>query len=85
MTSSKKKSSVGVSIQFYWDFLSLQTLFAFPLQNPAYYFNLLYLIFSKLVKLSKLDVRGSVHHSTIREEKSNKMQQRIKILLFHII
>jgi hypothetical protein len=34
--------------------LSLQTLFALPLQNPSYYFNLLYLIFSKLVKLSKL-------------------------------
>jgi len=26
------------------------------------------------------DVRGSVHHSTIHEEKSNKMQQCIKIL-----
>jgi hypothetical protein len=32
----------------------------------------------------KLDVCGSVHHSKIRTEKSNKMQQRIKILLFHI-
>jgi hypothetical protein len=31
-----------------------------------------------------LDVRGSEHHSTIHKEKSNKMQQRIKILLFHI-
>jgi hypothetical protein len=30
------------------------------------------------------DVRGSVHHSTIHEEKSNKMQQCIKILLFPI-
>jgi hypothetical protein len=30
------------------------------------------------------DVRGSVHHSTIHKEKSNKMQQCIKILLFHI-
>jgi len=28
--------------------------------------------------------RGSVHHSTIHKEKSNKMQQCIKILLFHI-
>ena len=26
-----------------------------------------------------LDVRGSVHHSTIHKEKSNKMQQGIKI------
>jgi len=25
-----------------------------------------------------------VHHSTIHKEKSNKMQQCIKILLFHI-
>jgi len=32
----------------------------------------------------KLDVRGSVHHSTIHKEKSNKMQQRIIISLFHI-
>jgi hypothetical protein len=31
-----------------------------------------------------LDVRGSVHHSTIHKEKSNKMQQCIRILLFHI-
>ena len=31
-----------------------------------------------------LDVRGSMHHSTIHKEKSNKMQQCIKILLFHI-
>jgi len=29
-----------------------------------------------------LDVRGSVHHSTIHKETSNKMQQYIKILLF---
>jgi len=33
---------------------------------------------------SKFEVRGSVHHSTIHKEKSNKMQQCIKILLFHI-
>jgi len=33
---------------------------------------------------SILDVRGSVHRSTIHKEKSNKMQQCIKILLFHI-
>jgi hypothetical protein len=32
----------------------------------------------------ELDVRGSVHHSKIHKEKSNKMQQYIKILLFHI-
>jgi hypothetical protein len=29
-------------------------------------------------------VCGSVHHSTIHKEKSSKMQQCIKILLFHI-
>jgi hypothetical protein len=34
--------------------------------------------------MRKLDVRGSVHHGTIHEEKSNKMQQCIKILLFRI-
>jgi hypothetical protein len=31
-----------------------------------------------------LDVCGSVHHNTIHKEKSNKMQQCIRILLFHI-
>jgi hypothetical protein len=31
-----------------------------------------------------IDVRGSVHHSAISKEKSNKMQQYIQILLFHI-
>ena len=31
-----------------------------------------------------LDIRGSVHHSKIHKEKSKKMQQCIKILLFHI-
>ena len=35
-------------------------------------------------KIPQFDVRGSVHHSTIHKEKSNKMQQCIKILLFHI-
>jgi hypothetical protein len=30
---------------------------------------------------NKLDVRGSVHHSTIHKKKSNKMQQCIKILI----
>jgi len=30
------------------------------------------------------DVRGSVHHTTIHKEKSNKLQQFIKILLLHI-
>jgi hypothetical protein len=30
------------------------------------------------------DVRGSVHHSVIHKEKSNKLQQCIKILLFQI-
>jgi hypothetical protein len=33
---------------------------------------------------NKIDVRGSVHHNKIRKEKSDKMQQHIKILLFHI-
>jgi hypothetical protein len=32
----------------------------------------------------ELHVRGSMHHSTVHKEKSNKMQQCIKILLFHI-
>jgi hypothetical protein len=32
----------------------------------------------------ELDVRGSVHHSTIHKENSNKMHQCIKILSFHI-
>jgi hypothetical protein len=31
-----------------------------------------------------VDVCGSVHHTTIHKEKSNKMQQCIKIVLFHI-
>jgi hypothetical protein len=31
------------------------------------------------------DVRGSVHRSTVLTEKSNKMQQCIKILLFLIL
>jgi len=31
-----------------------------------------------------LDVRGSVHHSKIHKEKSNKMQQCVRILLLHI-
>jgi hypothetical protein len=30
--------------------------------------------------INKLDIRGSVHHSTIHEKKSNKMQQCIKTL-----
>jgi hypothetical protein len=29
------------------------------------------------------DVRGSIHHSTIYKEKSNKMQKSVTILLFH--
>jgi hypothetical protein len=33
----------------------------------------------------KLDVRGSMHHSTIHTEKSNKMQQSIKIYYFIFI
>jgi hypothetical protein len=28
-----------------------------------------------------VDVRGSVHHSTIHKEKSNKMQQYIKLFI----
>jgi hypothetical protein len=38
----------------------------------------------KVDKLDELDVRGSVHHSTIHKEKSDKIQQCIKLLLFHI-
>jgi hypothetical protein len=37
-----------------------------------------------LSPLCKLDVRGSLHHSTIHKEKFNKMQQCIRILLFHM-
>jgi hypothetical protein len=33
---------------------------------------------------SKHNVCGSVHHGTIHKEKSNKMHQCIKLLLFHI-
>jgi hypothetical protein len=33
---------------------------------------------------SIIDVRGTGHHSIIHKEKSNKKQQCIKILLFHI-
>jgi len=33
---------------------------------------------------SKVDIRRSGHHSTIHTEKSNKMQQYFKFLLFHI-
>ena len=33
---------------------------------------------------NKLDVRGSVHHSTNHKEKSNKIQKCIKLLLFQI-
>jgi len=40
--------------------------------------------FHSAASLRKLDVRGSVHHSTIQKKKSNKMQQYIKFLLFHI-
>ena len=36
------------------------------------------------VPLCKLDVCGSVHHSAIHKEKFDKMQQCIKISLFHI-
>ena len=37
-----------------------------------------------VMNISVFDVRGSAHHSTIHKEKSNKMQQCIKISLFHI-
>jgi hypothetical protein len=37
-----------------------------------------------LTKVDILDVHGSVHHSTIHEEKSNKTQQCIKFVLFPI-
>jgi hypothetical protein len=40
--------------------------------------------YSKRTGKCLLDVHGSVHHSTIHKEKSNKMQQCIKIVLFHI-
>jgi len=34
--------------------------------------------------MPRLDVLGSVHHSTIHKEKSNKMQQCTKLFLFRI-
>jgi len=40
--------------------------------------------FSNVTWFKLHDVRGSVHHSTFHKEKSNKMQQCIKILFFHI-
>ena len=40
--------------------------------------------YSKRTGKCLFDVCQSVHHSTIHKEKSNKMQQCIKILLFHI-
>jgi len=42
------------------------------------------MLFSEAITVVSLDVRGSVHHSKIHKEKSNKIQQCIKILLFHI-
>jgi len=36
---------------------------------------------SHTVAVLKLDVRGFVHHNTIRKEKSNKMHQCIKIFI----
>ena len=41
--------------------------------------------FHRVMAFCKLDVCGSVHHSTILTEKPNKMQQCIKILLFLIL
>jgi hypothetical protein len=35
-------------------------------------------------KSNRFDVRSSLHHSTIHKEKSNNMQQCIKVLLFHV-
>jgi len=37
-----------------------------------------------VIHCATVDVRRSVHHSTIHKEKFIKMQQCIKILLFHI-
>jgi len=33
---------------------------------------------------ASIDVRGYVHHSKIHKEKSNKIQQYIQNLIFHI-
>ena len=38
----------------------------------------------RTITSQNLMCRGSVHHNTVHKEKSNKMQQCIKILLFHI-
>jgi len=57
-------------IQFYFGFISV----TFVSLYTAVFFVL------KLLKTKWIhDVRGSVHHSTIHTEKSNKMQQCIKI------
>jgi len=39
---------------------------------------------AQTVTIHDVDVHGSVHHSITHKEKSSKMQQCIKILLFHI-
>ena len=39
---------------------------------------MLFTVFHIILK-HQLDVRGSMHHSTIHKEKPNKMQQCIKI------
>jgi hypothetical protein len=35
--------------------------------------------------VSRIDVRGSVHHSTTHKEKSNKMQQCTKIFIIQYL
>jgi hypothetical protein len=61
-------------------------------KGSEFFVNSLFMLFVRFleeVALSKnsvcqLDVRGFVHHSTVHKEKSNKMQQFMKILLFLI-
>jgi hypothetical protein len=55
----------------------------FPNQNPVHIFLLPHMCYMFHPPRPQIDlhVRGSVHHSTIHKEKSNKMQQCIKIFI----
>jgi len=45
---------------------------------------LLRVLFLLMMMIMMFDVRGFVHHSAINKDISNKMQQCINILLFHL-
>jgi hypothetical protein len=59
----------------------IHSLLSVGLRSFVIYYHNLQSVCRKLIY--KLDIRGSVHHSTIHKEKSNNVQQCIKILLFH--